>query len=53
VAEKKPPDKFTELLTRLAQVPKEEIDREEVKHRQTKKRPAKPREIVPRPRRSA
>jgi len=51
VREKTPRDKFTDLLTRLARVPKREIDVQEGRYQEPKKteEPAKPREIVPRP----
>lgn len=54
--EKKPkPGGFDDLLTRLARVPKHEIDAEERKYQKSRKveEPAKPRAIVPRSRRSA
>lgn len=44
----KPPDPFTDLLTRLVRVPKEAIDKKEREYQKDKRRtPAKPREIVP------
>ena len=43
-------DAFTDLLTRLARVPKKEIDAEEKKYgRRKNAEPAKPREIVRKP----
>jgi hypothetical protein len=48
--------KFTDLLKRLARVPKAEIDAEERKYQQKRKRgadPAKHRQIVPTKRRKA
>jgi hypothetical protein len=43
------PDEFTSLLTKLARVPKEEIEAREREYRETRDSspPAKPGEIVP------
>lgn len=44
-----PKDRFTDLLTRLVRVPKEEIDEQEGLYQKDRKtvEPAKPRRIVP------
>jgi hypothetical protein len=50
VPDAKKPDRFTDLLTRLVRVPKEEIDEQEREYQELRdtKEPAKPREIIPR-----
>ncbi len=48
----KPLDRFTDFLTRLVRVPKEEIDEQEQQYREARKddeEPAKPGRIVPLP----
>jgi hypothetical protein len=48
VSDEKKPDPFTDLLTRLVRVPKEEIDEQERQYQESKRdHPAPPREIVP------
>ena len=48
--DQKKPDAFTDLLTRLVRVPKEEIDEQERDYQESREAdaPAKAREIVPR-----
>jgi hypothetical protein len=47
-AKPKPPSDFNDLLTRLARVPKKEIDAQEKKYERRKNdEPAKPGRIVP------
>jgi hypothetical protein len=50
VADEKKPDPFTDLLTRLVRVPKEEIDEKEREYQESRKtdEPAKPGQIIPR-----
>ena len=50
--DEKKPDPFTDLLTRLVRVPKEEIDEQEQEYQESKAKGAehtKAGEIVPRP----
>jgi len=49
VPDEKKPDRFTDLLTRLVRVPKEEIDAQEEQYQESRKteEPAKPGQIVP------
>jgi hypothetical protein len=53
VPEDKKPDAFTDLLTRLVRVPKEEIEEQEQEYQDSRKKAehAKRGEIVPRPHR--
>jgi hypothetical protein len=54
VADEEPPDTFTDLLKKIARVPKREIDEREREYQKSRdtNQPAKPREIVPRTRES-